>query len=179
MILRDDLIQIGVYNKPHGINGEISASFDYDIEIIENIDCLVSNINGIFVPFFVEGYRPKTNSTLLVKVDGIDNESKTKILVNQKIYVLKSVFNKYKNNEIDGESDELPLDYFIGFKIITTEDNLLGIISNVDCSTENFLFIVNHNNQDILVPATEDFITDIDIENKILTMSLPDGLLEI
>ena len=177
MILRDELIKIGVYNKPHGINGEISASFDYDIEIINSINCLISDINGIFIPFFVDGYRPKSNSTILTKIDGIEDENQAKTLVNKEIFVLKSEFNNISTTEND--SDELPLDYFIGFKIITDEDMELGYITNVDCSTENFLFIVEHNRQDVFVPATEDFIIDIDIDKKILTMSLPDGLLDI
>ena len=59
------------------------------------------------------------------------------------------------------------------------ENEILGTITNVDCSTENFLFIVTQNDKDIFIPATDDFIIDIDINSKTLTMSLPEGLLDI
>lgn len=75
--------------------------------------------------------------------------------------------------------DELPLDYFIGFSLLNEENEILGTITNVDCSTENFLFIVTQNDKDIFIPATDDFIIDIDINSKTLTMSLPEGLLDI
>ena len=32
MITRDELVEIGIFNKPHGVEGEISATFDCDAE---------------------------------------------------------------------------------------------------------------------------------------------------
>lgn len=179
MIRRDDLIEIGVYNKPHGINGEISASFDYDIDIISANDCFISNINGIFVPFFAENIRAKSSSTVLLKIDGMDDENSVKLLVNKKIYALKSSFKESCENAYDEDSDELPLDFFIGFTINNDDNATLGVITDVDCSTENYLFIVNHNESDVFIPAADDLITDIDIENKTITMNLPEGILNL
>lgn len=178
MITREELIEIGVYNKPHGINGEISATFDYDIELVKDIECYVSEINGIYIPFFPDAKRAKTGATLLIKIEGIDNEISAKNLVNRKIYALKSEFTYSIEDEIS-EDGEFPLDYFIGFTINNDDDNTIGIIEEVDCSTENFLFIVNSNEKQIFIPATDDFIIDINTENKILTMSLPEGILDI
>ena len=178
MIRREELIEIGCYNKPHGINGEISATFDYELDTIMDNDCFITCINGIFVPFFTENFRTKNNSTALLKIEGMDDENSVKILVNQKIYALKTSF-KQSLDDIDEDDEELPLDYFIGFSVVTDEDTTLGEIEEVDCSTENFLFIINHGEKQVYIPATDDFITDIDFERKILTMSLPQGILEL
>ena len=61
MITADQLIEIGRYNKAHGINGEISATFDCDTMAVGELSALVSPMDGIFVPFFVNGIRPKNN----------------------------------------------------------------------------------------------------------------------
>ena len=177
MILREDIIEIGVYNKPHGINGEILASFDYNIDIIKDIECFISNINGIFVPFFAESIRAKSKDSVLLKIEGLDNENSVKLLVNNTIYTLKSTFNP--TQDIDEDTDELPLDYFIGFTITEENDGVIGEIIDVDYSTENLLFIVSHNNEQVFIPATDDFIIDIDLEKKSLTMNLPLGILDI
>ncbi len=178
MILREDIIEIGIYNKTHGINGEINASFEYDIDDIKNIECFISNINGIFVPFFAETIRAKSKDSVLLKIEGLDNENSVKMLVNSKIYALKSVFKH--SQEITEDTEELPLDFFIGFTIYEENDNkLIGEIIDVDYSTENLLFIVKHQNEQIFIPATDDFIIDIDIENKSLLMNLPIGILDI
>ena len=71
MIGRDDLVEMGCYNKPHGINGEISATMLCDLELLDRFKCLVTCVDGIYVPFFVESKRPKTEQTVLLKLDGI------------------------------------------------------------------------------------------------------------
>ena len=175
MITRDEIIEIGSFNKPHGFNGEISATFDYDIDVISDIECFITDVNGIFVPFFAETIRAKNNSTALIKLDGIDDDKGVKFLVNHTIYAQKASF-KPAQIDVDADSDELPLDFFIGFTINTTDGTSIGEITDVDCATENYLFIVNKN---VFVPATDDFITDIDFENKILEMDLPEGIFDL
>ena len=179
MITRDEIIEIGVYNKPHGISGEISATFDYDIDMIKGLECFISDVNGIFVPFFAESIRTKNVTSVLMKLEGIEDDNSVKFLVNKEIYARKSDF-VCDTNQLTGEDeDELPLDFFIGFKIVDTCGESIGLIENVDCATENYLFIVDDGDKQVFIPATDDFITNIDFENKVLEMDLPDGILEM
>lgn len=176
MISRDEIVEIGSYNKPHGINGEISATMLCDTEIAENFSCFISNIDGIFVPFFAENVRTKNSQTLLVKLEGLENEDDLKFLVNKDIFVLKKEYDKMSE---EYDCDEAPVDYFVGYSICDSKTGVtVGEIIDVDDSTENVLFVVEDaNGNEILVPAVDDLVIDIDSENKVLTMSLPDGLI--
>ena len=42
--------------------------------------------------------------------------------------------------------------------------------------TENVLFIVEHEGEEIMIPAADDLILDIDDENETILMDLPKGL---
>ena len=66
MITRDELVEIGIFNKPHGVEGEISATFDCDAETAAEFSCFVCDIDGIFVPFFASSLRNKGTMTLLL-----------------------------------------------------------------------------------------------------------------
>ena len=57
MIKKDEVFKIGIFNKPHGVKGEISFTFTDDI--FDRVECeyLVCLLDGIFVPFFIEEYR--------------------------------------------------------------------------------------------------------------------------
>lgn len=177
MILRDEIIDIGRYNKPHGVNGEISASLDVDTDVLGEFSCLISDIDGIFVPFFVNAMRSKGASTALLTIDGIANERDAALLVNKDIYVLK---REYEQLSEDEDCDELPLDYFIGFRISAYDGEIVGEIIDVDDSTENVLFIVERpDGNEVAVPAADELITGLDVENKTMEMSLPKGLLEL
>lgn len=55
---------------------------------------------------------------------------------------------------------------------------LLGTIREVDDATINVLFVVVLDEEERLIPATEDFILSIDEKKGTIRMSLPEGLLD-
>ena len=176
MITREELIEIGIYNKPHGIEGELSATLDVDIEMLRELSCLVSEIDGIFVPFYVKACRPKTAETVLVTIDGIASEQEAARLVNHEIYALKRDYDRLDD---EADADALPLDYFIGFELRDADNARVGEITDVDEQTDNALFIVDRDSVELMVPATDDLIVEFDMEKKVLVMELPQGLLEL
>ena len=174
MITRDELIAIGHYNKPHGVAGEVSATVDVELEVLKGLSCLVSDIDGIFVPFFVNAIRPKSADTVLLTIDGIMNEKEAARLVNRDIYALK---RDYRQESID--ADGYPLDFFIGFELRDSDGSRVGEITDVDEQTENAIFVVDRDGSDIMVPATDDLIVEFDVDNKLMVMDLPEGLLDL
>jgi 16S rRNA processing protein RimM len=176
MITRDELIAIGHYNKPHGVAGELSATVDVDLEVLRGLSCLVSAIDGIFVPFFVNAIRPKSVDTMLLTIDGIENEKEAARLVNRDIYALK---RDYQQESIDADADGYPLDFFIGFELRDSDGSRVGEITDVDEQTENAIFVVDRDGSEIMVPATDDLIVEFDVDNKLMVMDLPEGLLDL
>lgn len=177
MITREELINIGHYNKPHGINGEISATVEVDFDVLQDLSCLVSDIDGIFVPFFVNAMRPKSGETVLFTIDGMTNEQDVQRLVNHDIYALK---REYRQESEDADADGYPLDFFIGFDLDDDQGSRVGQIVEVNEQTENAFFIVERTDGDeLLVPAVDDLIVEFDIDKKLMVMSLPDGLLDL
>ena len=176
MITRDELIAIGHYNKPHGVAGELSVTVDVDLEVLRGLSCLVSDIDGIFVPFFVNAIRPKSVDTMLLTIDGIENEKEAARLVNRDIYALK---RDYQQESIDADADGYPLDFFIGFELRDNDGSRVGEITDVDEQTENAIFVVDRDGSEIMVPATDDLIVEFDVDNKLMVMDLPEGLLDL
>ena len=169
MIRREELIQIGQFNKPHGIEGEITASVNYDFDDLNAFSCLIVEIDGIFVPFFVTNVRTKSYQSILLQIDGINDEREASMLVNKEIYVLDSEFAALDVYD----EDEIPVDMLIGYEIIH-EGKAIGQICGIEDSTANVLFVVNNDQgQELLIPAVDDFIDSIDTEGKQIHMSLP------
>lgn len=176
MITREELIAIGHYNKTHGVAGEISATIDVDIDVVKELSCLVSDMDGIFVPFYVNSCRPKTSETILLTIDGIGNEQEAASLVNHDIYALKREF-RLETEEAD--ADGYPLDFFIGYELRDADGTRVGTITGVDESTENAIFIVDRDGDEVMVPATDELIVEFDIDNNLMVMDLPEGLLDL
>ncbi len=177
MITRDELIAIGHFNKPHGVTGEISATLDVDFEVMKQLSCLVCDMEGIFVPFFIESSRPKSHETALLTIDGIDNEQEAAQLVNHDIFALK---REYQHESEDMEADGYPLDFFIGYDLQDVDGTSIGEIADVDLSTENAIFVVNgENDRQLMIPANDELIVEFDLEEKVMVMDLPQGLLDL
>ena len=55
----------------------------------------------------------------------------------------------------------------------------LGKITSVDDTTENVLFEVDHNGRELLIPAVDELVSEVDEENRKLYMNIPEGLLDL
>lgn len=177
MITREELIVIGRCNKSHGVAGEISATLFVDNAVLRDLTCVVAQVDGIFVPFFINSFRPKSSETVLLGIDGITTAQKATLLVNHDLYALKRDYAQHSQE--DDDTDGYPLDYFIGFELLDTDGNPVGIIVEVNEQTENALFIVENDDQELMVPAADDLIVEFDTEKKVMVMDLPAGILDL
>ena len=172
MIREEEVYQIGTFIKPHGIHGELLFSFTDDV--FDRVDCnyIVCNIDGILVPFFIREYRFKSDTTALITLEGVDDEEKARYFTGLTVFFPR----KYSEETDDSDAS---YNYFIGFTVKDKEKGIIGKIKYIDDSTENVLFGIEHEGKEILIPAQEDIIEDIDHKERIITMSLPKGLLEL
>ena len=169
MIRAEDIYKIGKLGKVHGIKGEISFLFDDDVFDRTEADYLILDIDGIFVPFFIEEYRFKTDSNALMKFDGIDTMERARELTGCDVYFPREL--------TDSDEGIMSWSEIVGFSIIHAgTGQLIGKIASIDDSTLNILFCLENGS---LIPASEELITNIDQEKRIITINIPDGLLEL
>ena len=174
MIRKEDVYTIGKLTKTHGLKGELNFQFTDDVWDRTESEYLICEIDGILVPFFLEEYRFRSESTALVKFEDLDSADAVQFLVNSEVF-----FEKKYQDELD--EDEVSLNYFIGFKMIDGDDNsTIGTITDIDDNTENWLFIVERpDGSEVMIPAHEEFIAEIKQEEQTMIMDLPLGLLEL
>ena len=63
--------------------------------------------------------------------------------------------------------------------LLDAEANSVGQIIDVDETTINVLFIVEHEKTEILIPVSEEIVLEINQEEKIIQLELPEGILEV
>jgi 16S rRNA processing protein RimM len=178
MITEQSLQAVGKFLKPHGVNGEITVLRDFDELDFNDYSCVIVDVDGIFVPFFLNSVRQKGAETDLVSIDGIVNEFQAARLTNKIVYVLALEMPEDENAE-EGE-DGFYAEDFVGYNVTTDDGRQLGEITGIDDSTENFLFVITPaEGSNILIPVADEFIVDIDAEAKQLEVSLPEGLLDL
>ena len=175
MIQRDELIKIGTFNKPHGVQGELAFTFTDDIFDRCESPYVVCEIDGIFVPFFIEEYRFRSDTTALMKLEDVDSEEEARPFTNLDVYYPKA----YITNDEDGGLSA-PGDFFLHFSVYDTEKGFFLHIVDVDMSTANVLFVVEREKGgELLIPAIDDWVVSADEQEKKLVMNIPEGLLDL
>lgn len=173
MIHEEDVYKIGVLTRTHGVSGEVSMTFTDDVFDRVDADYLVCRMDGILVPFFMEEYRFKSDTTVLVKFEGIDDADCARRMVGVEVYFPKSLTEEVPEGE-------LAWSYFTGFTLEVAGHGVLGSIAHVNDDTMNVLFeVVTPEGTNLLIPAVEDFMEDIDHRNRVIRMMLPEGLLDL
>ena len=169
MIKKEEVYKIGRIGKAHGVKGEVSFMFDDDVFDRVDADYLILDIDGILVPFFIEEYRFRSDTTALMKFEGIDTQERARELTGSDVY--------FPRNLAASDDDNISWSAIVGFDIIDASTNKpVGRITSIDDSTLNILFCLEDGH---LIPASEDLITQIDQQARTITMHLPAGLLDL
>lgn len=169
MLKKEDFVHFGKFLKPHGTKGEIGLQGD-NFTLGEDCDFVACDIDGILVPFFFEYCRTKNNDAMILKIERMESAEEVRYLTNRDVYIPR---------EWVEESDNLSWSYFGGFKAVDRKLGTIGVITDVDDSTINTLFVIDNEGEEILVPAREEFIADIDHKERVITFDLPEGLVSI
>ena len=131
MIKKEDVFKIGQFAKPHGIKGEIALVTNSDVFDDSDDPYIICEMDGILVPFFIEEYRYKTDTVILLKLKNVDDEKAAREFSNREVF--------YSLDEVDRDDlvGDMTWDSFIGYRVIDEHHGEIGEITDVDESTIN------------------------------------------
>lgn len=184
MITRNQIVPIGHIAKLHGIHGELVAVVDSDVEL-ETGSCVVMEIEGIFVPFFIGSARRRSAESMLITLSGYASQKEAAEFQGLTLYMTVADLDAqgesdFDSDEEDDEEGGLYANDLIGVTLAADNIGDIGKIVDLETSTANVLFIVSRPDGNIVyVPVAPELITGYDHEAKRLTMSLPEGLLDL
>lgn len=172
MITHEQVYRIGRIGKPHGVKGEVSLQFSDDVFDRVDADYLVLETDGILVPFFMEEYRFRNDSAALVKFEGIDTQERARELTHCDVYFPYSLS--------DGNEQQFSWNQIVGFSLIDADTQQpVGEITAIDDSTINILFHVERDGEEILIPASDELIQSVSMDQREIEITLPDGILDL
>ena len=168
------LSEIGVIQRTHGVNGELQVSGLNDF-LPENhtLESVFLLIEGIPIPFCIKSIRPKGSNLTLVTFEDTETLKLAQELVGHK------VFAEITDKQLPKE-EELFLDDLIGYTVVSTLGIQLGVIETLQDYSGNFLFeVIDLSNNELLIPAAPELISEIDEESKTIIMDLPEGITDL
>lgn len=162
--------EIGYISKTHGLKGHVILRLNDYIGIDEEtMKSVFIELTGSQVPYFVAECRPN-NTGYILKLENMDSVDTSKKLIGKKVFALEDFILE----------DEESLNEFVGYAIIDTQLGNIGNISEVDEKTDNVIIKVIHpTGAEIILPFNDDFIIEIDDDNKTIEFEAPEGLINM
>ena len=163
-------VVIGKFRKPHGIQGEIRMTVLTDFpDLIKQ--GLTIYVGGKYQPYKINTLRWH-GEDLLVSLEEMPDRTAVEIFRNILVYV--------KSEDIpEPPEGEYYLHQLIGVEVITDEGEILGKLTEVILTGANDVYLVRPaQGKEILLPAIEEVVLDIDLEERTMLVHVIPGLLD-
>jgi len=165
----------------HFYLGTISRKFSFKGEVVLQINPDLSNfpkhLKSVFVeiqqkriPYFIVSTKAHKKTSIRLKLEDVNSEIEAEKLVKHDVYVLKSEVELHEN---------IFLKDLIGYHVYDENNKPIGKIVALNNSTPQAFFEIESNLKQTLIPVNEDWILEIDDEQKEIFFELPDGLLDL
>ena len=162
-------VKAGKISKPYGLHGELNMILEPEAGQIEINNPLFINIDGQRVPFFVEEFDPVSLDQAIVKFELIDNIEQARAVSGCEVY-----FNSKKGPAAqDVENDFSAL---IGYDAFDHKVGYLGKVTDFVQHDMNPVFMIDHGGKELLIPAADDLIKQINHTEQTIHFVLPEGL---
>jgi len=166
-----DCIYLGKILKPFSYKGELKIYIeDFYIDQIKELDSFLLKIQGSYIPFTIKAITKNKSNIFRISLDGIDSEDLAKKLVGVEIYT--------ENNLIKNEAEKNNNYIFVDY-VIYNNNSIIGKIIDIVENKNQDLFEVVVNEKRILIPIVDEFVVNIDNDNKKIIMNLPEGLTDL
>jgi 16S rRNA processing protein RimM len=158
---------IGRILGPIGLAGEVR------VQILTDFPDRFLSLHTIHVGDNLRPYAVQTvrldRGTAILKLAGIDDATTARALANQDVQIPAR------------EAVELPPDHYfwhqiIGLEVWTDDGRLLGRVTEILRTGSNDVYVVGEGASEVLIPAIEDVVRQVDLVNGRLIVHLLPGL---
>lgn len=170
---KEDCFYLGKIVKKYSFKGELLAKLETDEpELYQQLDAIFIELRGNLVPFFIEASQLHKSNLLRLKLEDVDTESDADSLLKSDIYLPLDLLPKL-------EGDKFYFHEVIGFTITDTNFGEVGIITAINDTTAQSLFVIDRQGTEILIPINDQFIKKVDRKNKTILVNTPEGLIDL
>jgi 16S rRNA processing protein RimM len=164
-------IAIGKIVKPHGVNGYVKVvSYSRILERFLKLTSVYIEIRGEQRGFILEDVVVDEGSAN-IKFKNVDSREEAAVLIRKELLV------PYE------ERIKLPANIFfihdlIGLQVFDINSEYLGLLKDVFQMGGNDVYQVNDGKREILIPGVSEFVKEISLAEKKMTVQLIEGMIE-
>lgn len=164
-------VLIGKITGAHGLKGTNKLhSYAESLSVFKpGGSILIRDHLGRETVYEINGVTPHPR-TPLIALKGVHSRAEAEALAGAELFIEKSELP-----ELD-EGTHYWVD-LIGMAVYTTDETYLGRIESIIATGSNDVYVVHNGQTEVLVPALESVVVEIDTERNCMRVELPEGLI--
>lgn len=155
---------------PHGVKGEVKVKPFGDVEEVARMAAELWDEVMIGAAAYTIKRAKAHGKLVILKFDGVTTREAAEALKGEELLVKRSELPEPAGGEYY-RSD------LIGLTVVTVAGDELGTLENVFSTGANDVYEVTGPGGEVLIPVIEDVVKEVDLDNKKITVELPEGLL--
>jgi len=160
----------GKISKPYGLQGKVLLILIPEAgKHIEPDNPLFIQLDGQRVPFFVQEFDQLSGDQAIVKFEFIDSVEGARKLTSCEVYL--DTAQKLLSQDSSGQLSDI-----IGYKAYDRDLGFLGRITDYIHHDMNPVLLIDYEGKELMVPAVNSFIQEIDHKGQNIHFILPEGL---
>ena len=170
---KEDCFYLGKIVSRHGYKGDLLAKLDTDEpQQYEGMESVFVSLGNNLVPFFIGRARLHKSNLLRITFEDIASQEAADRLLGAELYLPLSALpplsgNRFYYHEV------------IGFRLQDEKYGDAGQILSVNDQAAQALFVAEKDGKELLIPVSDDFITRVDRENRVIHIRTPEGLIDL
>lgn len=173
MVDKDKWILIGKVTGTHGIRGQLRVvSYSGQTESITSHRKLFFKGSAEEPQAFEVSGVLVHGKKVLISLESFDDINKVENFVGQDVYIERKQLPELP----EGEYYWCDL---IGLKVLTVQDEYLGKLCDIMATGGNDIYVVRNGAREFLIPAIEDVVKKIDLDESKMIIDPFEGLLDL
>lgn len=162
---------IGFTKKLYGTQGGVRITVkDLYLDALLTTNCVFLAIEGNKIPFFIKKIIQQPPLRILFE-DHLDRNAAQQ-LTGKELFL--------SDHQLPTKQEEtINFTRLIDFTLKDTEKGIIGPILSIEEFPQQLMAFVLYQEEEILIPLHTDLIDHIDLDNQLIIVHLPEGLLEL
>lgn len=168
----DKYLQVGAITSTHGIKGEVKVfPTTDDPRRYDELDEVFLDAGKELKVLHIQSVK-YFKQFVIVKFKEFGDINEIEPFKGKNIYV-------DREHAVDLEDDEYFVADLLGLKVVTDEGEEFGELTDVLFTKANDVYVVTQpDGKEVLIPAIEECIMDVDLDEEIMTVHIMPGLLD-
>ena len=168
-----EFVVLGRVSGTHGIRGELKVhSFSDDAETLQRATTVVLRLPGTAGETFAVTKVRSGGKKVLLTLQGFDSINQVEHLVGREVCVTREQLPPLDDGEYYWHD-------LLGMAVVTTAGESLGVVKDIFATGSNDVYVVRQGRREYMIPALDDVVVQIDLAQRVMTISPFDGLLDL